>query len=169
MEPFAEFFAENYSTVFGFARMRVNSHHDAEAIASEAFRIAWENFERTGELSIAWTKRVVWNLAGDHYRHRDRETRRHEALKQQRIVEQSAHDKHAFDDISEPLTQAMRDLPAQYRDVLVLSYWHDLSTKEIAQVLGSQHDAVRKQLSRARHQLAENLGESIKERLQRGA
>ncbi len=55
----------------------------------------------------------------------------------------------------ELLLKAMRQLPAPYREVLLLVYVHDHDTKAAAQLLGRKEDTVRKQLARGRKKLIE--------------
>jgi RNA polymerase sigma-70 factor, ECF subfamily len=49
--------------------------------------------------------------------------------------------------------RALRELPADQRDVVVLFYFDDLTTEEIAKVLSVAHVTVRTRLSRARERL----------------
>lgn len=51
----------------------------------------------------------------------------------------------------------LQTLPADYRLVIVLRYWQDLSYSEIAQVVGSTESAIKSRLHRARRMLAERL------------
>ncbi|MBC7262887.1 MAG: sigma-70 family RNA polymerase sigma factor [Chloroflexi bacterium] len=48
-------------------------------------------------------------------------------------------------------------LPANYRLVLVLRYWEDLSYTEIAEITGSTESAVKSRLHRAREMLAQRI------------
>ncbi len=51
----------------------------------------------------------------------------------------------------------LQTLPADYRLVIVLRYWQDLSYVEIARVVGSTEGAIKSRLHRARRMLAERL------------
>jgi RNA polymerase sigma-70 factor, ECF subfamily len=55
------------------------------------------------------------------------------------------------------LQQAVVGLPARYRDVLILRYWHDLAYEEIATRTAQSLGAVKTQLRRARLLLADQL------------
>lgn len=55
------------------------------------------------------------------------------------------------------LQDAVAQLPARYRDVLILRYWHDLAYDEIATLTTQSLGAVKTQLRRARLLLAERL------------
>lgn len=54
-------------------------------------------------------------------------------------------------------------LPDQYRLVIVLRYWHDMSYDEIAEVTESTESAVKSRLHRARQMMAELLDEQAAE------
>ena len=55
--------------------------------------------------------------------------------------------------------RAVGALPVRYREVVHLFYYEDLTTAEIAALLGEREEAVRKRLSRARAQLRDVLKE----------
>lgn len=55
--------------------------------------------------------------------------------------------------------RALADLPSDQRDVVVLFYFDDLSTEEIAKILAVAHVTVRTRLSRARERLRGTLGD----------
>ncbi len=55
------------------------------------------------------------------------------------------------------LQAAVAGLPAKYRDVLILRYWHDLAYEDIAQLTAQSLGAVKTQLRRGRLLLAEKL------------
>ncbi len=51
------------------------------------------------------------------------------------------------------LYQAVLDLPAIYKDVVILFYYHDMPTGQIAKILGIPEVTVRTRLMRARNRL----------------
>lgn len=53
----------------------------------------------------------------------------------------------------------LASLPSQYRLVIVLRYWHDMSYEEIAEVTESTASAVKSRLHRARQVIADMLAE----------
>lgn len=56
------------------------------------------------------------------------------------------------------LEESMKELPADFREVLVKHYYEDKSSEEIAEELGIKEPLVRKRLSRAREKLKELMG-----------
>lgn len=59
----------------------------------------------------------------------------------------------------ELVRRLMTSLPEQYRAVLVLRYWNELSYNEMARVLNTTESAIKSRLHRARRMLAENITE----------
>jgi RNA polymerase sigma factor (sigma-70 family) len=55
------------------------------------------------------------------------------------------------------VTTLVLDLPVKYREVIVLHYFQDLSTKEISELLNLKDTSVRTRLRRARQILEEDL------------
>lgn len=49
----------------------------------------------------------------------------------------------------------LAELPADYRQAVVLRYWHELSYEEIAEMMDTSVSAIKSRLFRARRQLAE--------------
>jgi RNA polymerase sigma-70 factor (ECF subfamily) len=58
----------------------------------------------------------------------------------------------------EQVQRALQQLPDNYRLVMILRYWHDLSYNEIEQVTGLSESTIKTRLHRARHMLAKALG-----------
>ncbi|MFJ7953880.1 RNA polymerase sigma factor [Lysinibacillus sp. NPDC096418] len=58
------------------------------------------------------------------------------------------------------LVEALFTLSVQYREVLILYYFEDMTTVEIAQLVGCPEATVRTRLQRARKQLAVTIGEN---------
>jgi RNA polymerase sigma-70 factor (ECF subfamily) len=58
---------------------------------------------------------------------------------------------------SEEIKQLLEQLPAHYRAVMVLRYWHDMSYEEIAATLGATIGTVKSRLHRARKVLVDRI------------
>jgi len=61
---------------------------------------------------------------------------------------------------SDAMRQMLDGLPPQYRLVIVLRYWQDLSYAEISEVTGASISAVKSRLHRARQMMATQVKES---------
>lgn len=99
----------------------------------------------------AWAYRIVANKCADWLRRRQRE--RLETT--DREAEDSSTS--APDSPQQDLQSALRDLPADRREILVLRYIDELSTAEIAVVLDIPEGTVKSRLHHARNHLREVL------------
>ncbi len=162
-EAFGEIVRRYQDAVFNLCYRMLGDFHEAEDAAQETFLKAFRHLHRydpgrrfsTWILSIAShhcidrlrTRRV--NLvsldAPDVHQHRGRTSHPEEAVLRQEQAER---------------VQAMlQRLPVDYRAVLVLHYWYDMSYREIADVLGTTEGAVKTRAHRARRELGKMLRE----------
>lgn len=151
---FAAFFRANYSLVVSVAERRVDSRHDAEEIATEAFRVAWEHHQNGEKLTVAWLYGVVRNLVGNEYRSRQRRAALYE-----RIGQELPRHPVMWDEPHAHLRDAVERLPEDQREILIMTYWDELTAPEIAGVLGLSPTAVRSRVLRARRLLKSILSD----------
>ncbi|WP_162621832.1 sigma-70 family RNA polymerase sigma factor [Microbacterium suaedae] len=161
MKKFSTFFRTNYSVVVGVAERRLSSKQDAEDVATDAFRIVWERYQGGEPLSVPWLYRVVRNLVGDEYRHRDRR-----AELQRQLNEDFTLNVSVSGDLYADVLDAVERLPEMHREVLKMTYWERLSASEVAAVLDVNSAAVRARLMRARRLLRAPLSESQERRVE---
>lgn len=121
---------------------------DAEDVFSDTFLAYYTKKPEfaSEEHGKAWLLRVAINLARNTHRAQKKISELDERLpSQERSFEQI--------ELSLDLSEAMRRMQPEYREVLCLFYLQELSTKEIAEVLEKNESTVRTQLMRAREQL----------------
>ncbi len=145
---------ERYSTaVYRLAYARTGSKEDAEDITQETFLrlVRAAPVFRDGEHCKAWLLRVAANCAGDL--HRSPWRRRSVPLEEagQMPAPEPPED--------QGMEAAILTLPENYRVVVHLYYYEELSTGEIARLLGKREGTIRTRLSRARAMLREDLQE----------
>jgi RNA polymerase sigma-70 factor (ECF subfamily) len=120
----------------------------AEDLCQETFLKAirgWERRDPTASLT-AWLYRIATNTAYDHLRRRRR-------ISFTPLVDGDDAGDFTTEiryDEQEPVLSALAQLPAIYRNLLVLHSYQGCSTQEIAAALGSSDGAVRTRLFRAR-------------------
>ena len=117
---------------------------DAEDILQEVFIKLVEKspqFE-SPEHETAWLMRVAINLCKSRLRFRLRRTTT------PLLDTYPAHDEEQQD-----ITETVLSLPANYRIVINLFYYHGYATKEIAEIIQRKESTVRKDLTRARRLL----------------
>ena len=122
----------------------------AEDAVQETFLKAYRSFDRfRGESSEkTWLCKIAVNVCRDFergawFRHTDRR------ITPDMLPE--AADQPAEKDID--LTLAIMNLPRKLRDTIILYYYQDLSTEEIAEALGIAQSSVSNRLKRGREKL----------------
>lgn len=147
---FGSLYLQHVDTIYRFAFFRVGGdQHTAEDITSKVFIKAWKGLSRfkkqeTGTFR-SWLLRIAHTTIIDHYR----STKAHAPLpddipatdKTDQIAEQI--------DSQKALLQVLGTLTDTQRIVVTLTYFEDISTKEIASIVGRNEDAVRAIRSRA--------------------
>ncbi len=156
---------------YNLARWLTRSDHDAEDVVQEAYLRAFRSFERyRGGDPRAWLLTIVRNTCYTWLRR----NRSAETL----LVLDDPGDSHAElagDSGLEPEAQVLRnadaqllraaleELPAEFREALVLRELEGLSYKEIADVADIPLGTVMSRLARARRQLQQALARRMKD------
>ncbi len=125
----------------------------AEDAAQQAFATAYSKIRslRQPDRFGPWLAAICRNTAQDIARARRRET----ALQKRAVSEvRMVSDSDGFD---RAVKEAVDDLPAMYREVVVLHYYSGMSYEEIESVLGVSGDTVKGRLARARKQIQVHL------------
>ena len=150
--------------VFNLAYRMLGDPAEAEDAAQEAFLRAYTNLQRYDVTRSfkTWILSITSNHCIDRLRKRrlswlsldNEELPPHPALTSDQPGPEAttmAHERSTQ-------VQAMLDnLSQEYRVVVVLRYWYDLSYTEIADVLNTTESAVKSRLFRARQALAEKM------------
>ena len=130
----------------------------SEECAAEALLRSWEKVEAGDELRSleGWTMTVAINVCRSRVRRMGAERR---ALERFHATESPAATVGSHDDTddrrpAEHVMAAVLSLPERQREVVALHYLEDMSTAEIAEIVGSTPNAVRNALHHARTTLA---------------
>jgi RNA polymerase sigma-70 factor (ECF subfamily) len=151
VEDFGELYRRHYAATVGIAYCTLPDRHLAEDAAQEAFVIASHELarlrraDRFGPWVCTIAKRVAGRLA---------RSRRERGVLDDTAAAPPTDPQTHSDDL---VRQAVKELPARAREVVVLHYFTGLSHKEIAAHLGLSPEAVHGRLVRARRILAERL------------
>ncbi|HOZ49804.1 MAG TPA: RNA polymerase sigma factor [Candidatus Hydrogenedentes bacterium] len=125
-------------TLLAYARSVTGNVHDADDALQEAFaKVAGRRLARIGNLR-AYLYRAVRNAALNSIRERSRRARREETAGAEmcRVFQKSA----ARREEVEALEEALRTLPSEQREVVILKVWGGLSFAEVAEVVGVPRD-----------------------------
>jgi RNA polymerase sigma-70 factor, ECF subfamily len=141
--------------VYGFANSIVHDSHAAEDITQNVFgklMTAIQRYQQREAPFAAWIRRVARNAALDHMR-----ARRQIPVEEVRLDDQG-HDQVGFER-SQCLRDALRQLPEDQREVVVLRHVAGLTPVEIARRLGKTEGSVHGLHHRGRGALQDALRE----------
>lgn len=151
---------QHYESVFRFAYRLSGTSHEAEDISQQAFLDAQRKLDtlRDPDKVRAWLFMIVRNL----YRRQIRDRVTHGEVALEVLVEpvdqKRGSDKQVEQSLdSESLQQALNELPEEFRSVLLLFYFRELSYREIAEQLDVPIGTVMSRLSRGKKQLRERI------------
>jgi RNA polymerase sigma-70 factor (ECF subfamily) len=133
--------------VYGYARSLVRNDHDAEDIVQQVFTrmlTAIRDYEQRSQPFSAWLLRITYNLSIDHLRRRRRITAYPEAFDGPEAAVNESNE------LCCTLRDALAELPARQREIMVLRHIAGFSPGEIAEYTGRSVDAVHGLHHRAR-------------------
>jgi RNA polymerase sigma-70 factor, ECF subfamily len=131
-EAMRELYKCHHARVHSYVLRIVGDEHDAEDVTQQVFAKLLTELDRyrPGEARfVAWVLRVAHNAAIDH-------VRRSRTVPCEEVREPDAHDDDAAEEARSSLRAALASLPADQRDVLLLTHLVGLSPSEIARHLG---------------------------------
>lgn len=145
--------------ILGFLNARVNNQALAEEILQDVMLAAWENadkFEARSKVKT-WLLVIARNRAINSYR-----KRRLPVIDIADAFTLSSDDTTPIEaamrsDRKDRVREALQHLPEAQREVLVLTFYHQLTGPEIAEVLGISLGTVKSRLHRAKELLKQVL------------
>lgn len=157
---------EHGRLVFRIAYSLLRDHHDAEDAVQEVFLRVLKQSKKLEELQSpkAWLAQIAWRVASDKAKSRPA------AGKMEPIEDSSAEDLVALkaggaspdelaakSEMQRMLESLIGSLPKELREPLLLTAQQELSSAEVAEVLGVPEGTVRTRVMRARQLLKEKL------------
>ncbi len=153
---FEAFYGRTFAVVYNILRRREN----AEDITQDAFIKAFNSLDQLQDKSKfgAWLTVIASNLARNYLK------REKKIILTDELPETSAGsiskdtEEEALRGLEiDRVRKAIRALPPEHYQVVVLQYYHDLKVEEIASMLGIRAGTVKSRLFRAREKLASVL------------
>ena len=155
-EPaYSELVRRHQRGIFYLARHLVTDEAAAEDLAQETFLRAFRalhRYEANGRFG-PWLRTIATRLCLNHVRDRRFEFTDEQELAEREALEASPEAGYLRRVQHERVREAVRLLPGEYRAVVVLRYFEDLSYLEIAARLGLSLPTVETRLHRAKKQL----------------
>ena len=152
-DGFCRVLHESRTSLYRLALSITRNSVDAQEAVAEAICRAYERYPQLREKDRLpqWLMKITANEARRLCQRRSRTVPLEDLSAEPAAPEQEMGDG--------ALWQAVQSLPRDQREAVVLFYYEDLPTEEIAQVLGTTPGAVRVRLSRAREKLRNILKE----------
>ncbi|NIS80048.1 MAG: sigma-70 family RNA polymerase sigma factor [Anaerolineales bacterium] len=160
-EAFGELYERHIRRIYNYIYYRTGNHHDAEDLTARVFQRALHhmaNFEDKGVPFSAWLYRIAHNLVANW--HRDRSRRPVVPLEDHVAVgEVSDHpeieaivkEEHSM------LLTAVRSLPDDRQQLLILKFVERLSNAEIGEIMGRTEGAIKSLYHRTLIALREDI------------
>jgi RNA polymerase sigma-70 factor (sigma-E family) len=146
VESFEDFYRRTWGLMVRVARLLVDDREEAVEIVQDAFSRIYPKFDRIDAQSTdAYLRAAVLNGCRRHLRRR-----RLSLLHRPSFPDQ-------MDLGADHIIDAVRRLPRDRRDVVLLRYYLDLPEAEIARTLNIAPGTVKSRLHRALHDLREGL------------
>lgn len=133
--------------IYSYIYYRTGNHHDAEDLTARTFYRALSNIDgyvNRGVPFSAWLYRIAHNLVANW--HRDRSRRQVLSLEELILTSRRKVDplqQVEANEKEETLLQAIRYLPADRQQLLILKFVEKMSNAEIGQVMGRSEGAIK--------------------------
>jgi RNA polymerase sigma-70 factor (ECF subfamily) len=155
---------EQYArTVYRVAYSVLRNHHDAEDAVQETFLrlVRHQKDWAVVRDRRAWLARVAWRVALDRRRAAPEISLEHAAGADLRAAGAGADEIAEREEMTALLAKLVATLPEDLRNVVTLSTVEELTSPEIAEILGVPEGSVRQRLMRARGLLKEKLSRCL--------
>jgi len=155
VETFEDFFHANYERLLRAMYLATGNRHEAEDLAQDAMARVLERWDRVREIEdpVGYVFRVALNRRRSLLRRVAVAIRRTPPSDSEPAIEPTT----SVDD-RDAIRRALRVLPDNQREALVLCDWLGMTDAEAGEVLRASAGAVRTRLHRARAAMRESLG-----------
>ncbi len=161
---------EYAGTLYRVAYSVLRNAADAEDAVQETYLRVLRHRDGLHEIREprVWLVRIVWNVVLDRKRRAKTRPETDDIADMARLLPASglsAEERVASAQHHEHVLRAVGQLPEKEQRVLLLSAFEELSSVEIAQILGTTESTIRSRLFRARKLLSNLLGPSLRDSL----
>jgi len=139
---FEQVYENYYGKVMGYISARIRNRADAEDFCSEVFMKVHrklEDFDETKASISTWVFTITRNTLIDHFRRNRQMEELDENLSDDTEVDEDLLNQETLSE----LAGALKQLPQQLRDIIVLRYYDGKPLTEIAQLMGLSYGAVK--------------------------
>lgn len=160
-EAFGELYSRYVKAIYNYVYYRTGNHHEAEDLTARVFHRALrhiQNYKDRGVPFSAWLYRIAHNLVANW--HRDQSRRKFIALEDFFPIELHGEAPEGLAESREEkelLLEAIRDLPDDRQQLLILKFVERLSNAEIGEIMDRSEGAIKSLYHRTLVALREDL------------
>ncbi len=164
-EAFGELYERYLEKIYNYVYYRTGNHHDAEDLTARVFTRAMAHIETYTERGVpfqAWLYRIAHNLVANW--HRDRGRRKVIPLDEfiaSSLGSESPDHQAEDNEEREALLRAIRRLPEERQQLLMLKFVEHLSNAEIGDIMNRTEGAVKSLYHRTLIALRDELGTAV--------
>ena len=160
-EAFSYLYEQNVKRIYNYIYYRIGSEEDAEDLTARVFHRAFahiNNYVEKGVPFTAWLYRIAHNLTANWYRdkHRRLEVSLDDHIELPHLGELPERTIEINQE-KELLLKAIRRLPADRQELLLLKFLENLSNGQIAVIMGRTEGAIKSLYHRSLISLREEL------------
>jgi RNA polymerase sigma factor (sigma-70 family) len=167
-EAFGDIVRQYQSLVLSVAYSITGNRQESEDLAQETFIAAWQHQQKLREVEKlpAWLCGIARNLANNYLRKTqlERQSRTESALEEIPATTAVQDDSESEERIA-LLWATLKEIPLQFREVLVMYYQENQSVATIASALEISEDNVRQRIARGRTYLKKEVERQVEKTL----
>jgi len=146
-QAFSDLYEQNVTRIYNYIYYRIGSEADAEDLTARVFHRAFghiEKYQEKGVPFMAWLYRIAHNLTANWYR----DTRRRKEVSLEDHSDLPHHSELPEREMEktqekELLMNAIRRLPPERQQLILLKFLEDMSNCEIAMIMGKTEGAIK--------------------------
>jgi len=146
-EAFGLLYEKYVQKIYNYVYYRTGNHHDAEDLTAKTFQRAMKHisrYEQRGVPFSAWLYRIAHNVVANW--HRDRSRRKVIALDELALYHQRRPSPEGLveeDEEKRELLRAIRQLPTDRQQLLILKFVEGMSNEAIGQIMKRSEGAIK--------------------------
>ena len=144
---FGQLYERYVTKIYNYVYYRTGNHHDAEDLTGRVFHRALMHIDRFVDRGVpfsAWLYRIAHNLVANW--HRDHSRRQEYSLEDMNLTGPLRETPEAWTVANEDhvqLMRAIRSLPVERQELLILKFVEQLSNSEIGEIMGRSEGAIK--------------------------
>lgn len=151
--PFEEFYNKYYTKVFVFLKQHISSNEDAEDMVNSVFFAAYQNYDKydpTKAKLSTWIFCIANNRLKNYYRDKKDPAESLDdmfdsvEIASDEIIEEAVQ----LEELRDAIAKALKELTERERNIVIMSYFQNMNSNDIAEALGLTGTNVRQILSR---------------------